>query len=126
MVENKRYHFEDFGDYCTITDTEKYPKKLEDFIQDYVNEGFLEDFTREEITEMAEEKVQEYFYDNGMTGRELADRLNQQETRINELKKCSQDYEDVVSNFFLEHWLDFSKDLKDEIILLFDIDGDAE
>ena len=43
-------------------------------------------------------------------------------TENQELRRSSQDYEDVVSNFFLEHENDFSQELKDEITLLFDIE----
>lgn len=45
---------------------------------------------------------------------------------INELKKVSQDYEDIVANFFWENWLKFDEKLQEEIILLFDVDGDMD
>lgn len=55
--------------------------------------------------------------------KEQSERL---EIQLKELRQSSQDYEDVVANFFWENWHKFDQDTKDEIILLFDVDGDVE
>ena len=88
MTENKRYNYQDFEEYCTITDTNKYPKDLNDFYNELVQEGYLEDYDgdKEVVLELAEEKYQEYLEDHCMSNKEIIDLMNGQDKQIQDLK----------------------------------------
>ena len=85
---DKRYAYADFEEYCCITDTQEAPKKLEDFKQELINDGTLEDYDgdMEVIEELAQENYDEYLIDYCMGGHEIFNRLNEQEEKIQELE----------------------------------------
>lgn len=87
--KNERYYYHDFGEYCTITDTKEHPETLNDFYNELVNDGYLEDYDndKEVVLELAEEKYHDYLQDNCLSPIEIVRRLNEQEERIKELKK---------------------------------------
>lgn len=87
MIE-KRYHYQDFGEYCTITDTKEHQKTLNDFYNELVNDGYLEDYDndKEVVLELAEEKYHDYLHDNCLSPIEVIRRLNEQEETIKELE----------------------------------------
>ena len=93
MTENKRYHYHDFEEYCTITDTNKYPKDLNDFYNELVQEGYLEDYDgdKEVVLELAEEKYQEYLEDHCMSTKEIIDLMNGQAEEIKKLREMGQE-----------------------------------
>lgn len=84
MMETKRYVYHDFGEYCTIIDTNDLSKTLNDFYNELVEEGYLEDYDNdmEVVLELAEEKYHEYLQDNCMYSKKIVNRLNEQEETI--------------------------------------------
>lgn len=78
MTNNERFDCFDDGDYYYIVDKFEHNKTLEEFKQDLIDNGYLEDgYTMEEIEEIADENQYEYLYDNTMGGEEVIDKLNE-------------------------------------------------
>ena len=105
MSENKRYHYQDFEEYCTITDTNKCPKDLNDFYNELVNEGYLEDYDgdKDVVLELAEEKYHEYLEDHCMSSKEIIDLMNTQDRLIKELYDFRLIYNALLFNEWSKH-----------------------
>ena len=90
----KRYDYHDFEEYCTITDTKEYSKTLNDFYNELVEDGCLEDYDgdKEIVLELAQENYNEYLSDNCMFGKQVVDRLNQYETLLKPICEICQKY----------------------------------
>ena len=83
-------------------------KTLEQFIED-VKKEHHEWYTEEEIKELAEEEYADYIYNHGLEGYEVIDKLNEQDQRIQELKKRIQEEQELntdLCNFNLHNILD--------------------
>ena len=105
MTENKRYHYQDFEEYCTITDTNIYPKDLNDFYNELVQEGYLEDYDgdKDVVLELAEEKYHEYLEDHCMSSKEIIDLMNTQDKLIKELYDFRLIYNALLFNEWSKH-----------------------
>lgn len=117
---------------CDVFDLKKENDRLKFQLNDCLNKKL---FSRRQLEQENEELKQQlkpiqYFADkHGINIFNIEDAFHncwkdngKLVTENQELRKSSQDYEDVVNNFFLEHENDFNQELKDEITLLFDIE----
>lgn len=124
MWTKNRYKYYDNDEYYSITDTKEYNKSFEDFKQQIIDDYGEEEYTSDEIKEIAEEEYYEYLVNNCMWGKEIAQRLNKQEEVIDMLNIDLQNYSDIVYNFFYEHWDELSDEIKDDALLELNIEID--
>lgn len=81
LIKNERFKLFDWEEVFYIADTLKSKKTLEDFknelMIEWKEELAIGETDEESIEEMANEKYQEYLYENSLDGKEIVDKLNE-------------------------------------------------
>lgn len=101
MTKDERFKLFDWEEVFYIADTLKSKKTLEDFknelMIEWKEELAIGETDEESIEEMANEKYQEYLYENSLDGKEIVDKLNYLDAENRNIKKTYFYQNDIIA-----------------------------
>ena len=101
LTKDERFKLFDWEEVFYIADTLKSKKTLEDFknelMIEWKEELAIGETDEESIEEMANEKYQEYLYENSLDGKEIVDKLNYLDAENRNIKKTYFYQNDIIA-----------------------------